>query len=199
MQVSPKMLLIVGAVVAVVVLVLTRSNGSDVASARKETVAAIQQAKVTLLENQELKSRADSALAVAASAEKSAVVAKAEYASAKQALFKAALATPDTCGPVVLAAQKALSEADSVISVREHELAGAIVADSADRKRAEKAEKSLADFIPPATHLVAATDDQSFRARLAKLRPHLFVGVVAGVDAQQKPNAVAGIGLGWQF
>ena len=198
MKLSPSMLLVAGLVVAVVVLVVTRPDGADVALARKETQAAIDHANVVLSQNQSLKQRADSALAVAAVAEKKAVVAQSQLADAKRSLFKAALAAPDTCAPVVLAAQEALNRADDVIHQRTDELAGALAADSADRKRADDAEAALADLKKPAQTLVAETNE-GLLTRLKHLRPELQVGVMGGVDVQGKPNAVVGVGFGWHF
>jgi len=190
-------MLIVVAVVAVAVaaLVITRPEGADVVQARKDVMAAVARAKIVESDNRVLKARADSALATAAKMERVAVAAKQDYAAAKQALFKAALAAPDTCGPVVLAAQQALTEADSVIAARDYELAASLAADSADRKRADDAEAALVDLRKPATALVVAMKPSIWR----RLRPELQAGIVGGVDVTGKPNAVVGVGFGWHF
>lgn len=192
------MLVVAGLVVAVVVLVLTRPDGSDVAQARKDTQLAIAHADQVLFENKSLKTRSDSALAEAAKQEKVAVIASTNLVQAKRELFKAALAAPDTCAPVVLAAQVALKEADNTIEARTRELAAALAADSADRKRADDAEVALIDLKRPAATLVAATN-QGLLARLKRLRPQLSAGVLGGVDIQGKPNAVVGVGLTVHF
>lgn len=188
--------LVVAAVVVVIAaLVLTRPEGTDVTQARNETQAAIARAKIVESDNRVLKLRADSALAIAATAERQAVLASARLVSAKHDLFKAALAAPDTCAPVVLAAQEALNQADSVIDIRTRELAASLAADSADRKRADNAEAALIDLRKPASALVAATRPNIWR----RLRPELHAGVVAGIDATGKPNAVIGVGFGYHF
>lgn len=193
------MLFVVAGLVAVVaVLVITRPDGADVTLARNQTKAAIVRANEVLHENAALKARADSALSEAARQEKLSVAASADLANAKRTLFKAALAAPDTCAPVVLAAQVALADADSVIEHRTRELAAALAADSADRKRADDAEASLIDLKRPAATLVAATN-QGLLARLKRLRPQLSAGVLGGVDIQGKPNAVVGVGLTVHF
>jgi len=181
--------------VAVAVLVITRPEGADVAQARKDVLAAVAHAKIVESDNRILKARADSALIAASKAERVAVAAKADLRESKQALFKAALAAPDTCGPIVLAAQQALNDADSVIAAREHELAASLAADSADRKRADDAEAALSELRKPAMALVTATKPSFWR----KLRPELHAGVTGGIDAHGKPNVVVGIGAGWRF
>lgn len=189
------MIVIVAAVVVIAALVLTRPEGADVVQARKETQAAIAHAKIVESDNRILKARADSALASAADYERKSVVATANLNVAKKALFKAALAAPDTCAPVVLAAQDALNQADSLIDVRTHELAASLAADSADRKRADDAEAALIALRKPAAVLVSATKPNIWR----RLRPEIQAGVLAGADISGKPNAVIGIGLGWHF
>jgi hypothetical protein len=183
------------AVVAVVALVLTRPEGSDVALARMQTAAAIAHAKIVESDNRILKLARDSALERAAQAEKDAVRHAQNLAVAKSKLFKAALSAPDTCAPVVLAAQIAIAEADSVIDARTRELAEVLVAQGKDAKRADAAEDALRKLREPAAVLVQATKPNLWK----KLRPELFVGAVAGIDATGKPNAVAGVGLGWKF
>jgi hypothetical protein len=194
-RMKASMIAIVAAVVVIAALVLTRPEGADVAQARKETQAAIAHAKIVESDNRILKMRADSALAVASDYEKKAVVAAANLTVAKKDLFKAALAAPDTCAPVVLAAQVALSESDKLVDIRTHELAAALAADSADRKRADDAEAALRDLRKPAQALVTASKPSIWR----RLRPELQAGGMAGVDVSGKPNAVIGIGLGWHF
>lgn len=198
MKFSPNMLLVAGLVVAVAVLVVTRPDGADVALARKQTQQAIANANTILAQNKNLKSQADSARAEAASHEQKAQQAQTQLSDAKRALFKAALAAPDTCGPVVLAAQNALADADRVIDERTAALAAMTVTDLKDKKRSDDAEKSLADLSKPAQTLVDVTDN-SLLHRLARLRPTLHAGAMAGVDVTGKPNAVVGIGFGWSF
>lgn len=195
---SPRMLIVAAVVAVVAVLVLTRPEGADVAQARKETAAAIARADGVLAENRMLKSRADSALSEAARQEKLSVAASADLANAKRTLFKAALAAPDTCAPVVLAAQVALADADKLVESRTRELSAALAADAVDRKRADDAEASLIDLKRPAATLVAATN-QGLLARLKRLRPQLSAGVLGGVDIQGKPNAVVGVGITVHF
>lgn len=196
---SPTMLIAAIAVVVIAALVLTRPDGADVAHARAETQKAIALSERVLTENIALKDSRDSALAEAAKYEHSAVDAKHDLADAKRELFKAALAAPDTCGPVVLAAQAALHDADNVINSREHELAAALAADSVDSRRAASAEAALRGLKEPAKALVAATDNSGFLHRLARLRPELQAGIVGGIDVTGKPNAVIGVGFGWHF
>lgn len=195
MKVSPHMLFIAALVAVVAVLVLTRPEGTDVAQARKDTQKAIAHADQVLIENKSLQLQAEQARAQAAQHEKAAVVAESKLADAKSALFKAALAAPDTCAPVVLAAQDALNKADSVIDIRTHELADMTLADLKDKDRADKAESALIDLKRPAQALVIASKPSLLR----RLRPELQAGVIAGVDVTGKPNAVIGIGLGWHF
>lgn len=189
------MLFIAALVAVVAVLVLTRPEGTDVAQARKDTQKAIAHADQVLIENKSLQLQAEQARAQAAQHEKAAVVAESKLADAKSALFKAALAAPDTCAPVVLAAQDALNKADSVIDIRTHELADMTLADLKDKDRADKAESALIDLKRPAQALVVASKPSLLR----RLRPELQAGVIAGVDVTGKPNAVIGIGLGWHF
>lgn len=190
------MLIIAGLVVAVAALVLTRPEGADVAQARKDTQKAIVHANEVLAENKSLQLQAALARAQAAQHEKEAVVAESKFADAKHALYKAALAAPDTCAPVVLAAQEAVRTAEVALDKRTHELADMTLADLKDKDRADKAESALIDLKRPAAQLVVASKPTSL---LRRLRPELQVGVHAGVDIQGKPNAVLGVGFGWHF
>lgn len=189
------MLIVAGLVAAVAVLVSTRPDGADVALARKQTQQAIAHATDVLAVNKSLKVEADSARAEAARHEQKAVQAQSQLAVAKRDLFKAALAAPDTCGPVVLAAQNALAEADKTIAEKNDALISMTVADLKDRDRADKAEEALVGLVKPAKALVSASHESVWH----KLRPELQVGVHAGMDIQGKPNAVVGIGFGWHF
>lgn len=192
------MLLIAGLVAVVAVLVLTRPDGADVAQARKDTQLAIAHADQVLIENKSLQIQAEQARAQAAQHEKEAVVAESKFADAKHALYKAALAAPDTCAPVVLAAQDAVKQAEVALDKRTHELADMTLADLKDKDRADKAESALVDLKKPAQALVVATN-QGLLSRLKRLRPELSAGVMGGVDLQGKPNAVVGIGLTVHF
>lgn len=198
MKVSPMVIVVAAAVVVIAALVFTRPEGTDVARARAAVLAAVAHSQVVERDNHLLKVKSDSSLAIAAQAEKVAALAQHDLASSKAALFRAARAAPDTCGPVVVAAQAALADADKLIDARTTELANAIHADSVDRQRADHAEQALLDLSKPAVMLAAATET-GFLSRLKHLRPQLFAGVVGGVDITGKPSAVAGVGFGWQF
>lgn len=198
MKFSPTMLIVAGLVVVIAVLVLTRPDGADVALARKQTQQAIAHATQVLAENRTLQQQADSARRVAAEYEQKAAQSQTRLADSKRVLFKAALAAPDTCGPVVLAAQNALTQADSVIDARTFALASMTLADLKDKSRADKAEASLAELRAPAQALVAVTNE-GFLARLKRLRPELSAGFLGGVDITGKPNAVVGVGFTVHF
>ncbi len=198
MKFSPTMLIVAVMVVVIAALVLTRPDGADVALARRQTQQAIAQATQVLAQNPTLKQQADSARRAAAAHEQKAQQANIQLAVAKSVLFKAALAAPDTCGPVVLAAQKALASADSVIDQRTAALVDMTLSDLKDSARADKAEAALVALRAPAQALVETTNT-GFLARLKRLRPEMSAGVMGGIDITGKPNAVVGVGFTVHF
>lgn len=137
----------------------------------------------------------DSAKARAASAQR-------RLESSKVKFVVAAAAAPDTCGPVIAAADSALAAADTTIAadsaaLRASERARGILQSSLDSVR------SAARTLAPATINVSAALDNLERAShqpfYLRLLPHPGFGASYGIDAGGIPHLVTGFTLGWTF
>ena len=144
--------------------------------------------------------RADQAEARADRAERRAQVA--DRRSAKSAAKYAAAPVPDTCKALKAAADSALADAQwtadswrSAYNERTEQAAQLATAkDSAEAGR-QAALKSLADLTGASKQLRKAAKP----SLLARITPKVGIGVAAGVDVLQRPNAVVGVTFGWTF
>lgn len=160
----------------------------DAAEAKRATVVALAEIAFVRVERDAAISRAEAATR--------------DAASARRSFSSAASSAPDTCTPVVVAAQAALSKQDSV----EKELREAL---NHSRVIEQRLQQSVDTLLPALTrlqtsagNLVAADKKLANAARtslLVRLLPHPGAGVAFGLDPLGQPRLVTGFTLSWSF
>lgn len=142
-----------------------------------------------------LQKQRDAAAARAAKSEKRSIALDAQF-------HTLAAAAPDTCGPVIAAADSALAVKDSIIAEKDTALAAADTIAARLRLSVDSLRQANANLIP-ATEFLASTQ-AALAAKLThrepfyiRIVPHLGFGLAAGVDALGTPHLIAGITLGW--
>lgn len=171
-------------------------------SAHVAAQAALASGRATLEAAAEYKAQADSALDSARTEHQRATAADRD-ASAHLAAYRALRATaPDTCRPIVLAADN-MALADSVRGAAQ-------VAEIGDLHKSIISLQNRGDTLSvalPAQMAATGRTDAALtnlsRATkptlLSRITPHLGVGLALGVDAAGAPHTIIGVTLGWTF
>lgn len=144
---------------------------------------------------------ADSAKHAADAANARAARAETKLAQRKVTYAAAVLAAPDTCAPVIAAADSALAAADSAIAEKGVAYDSLTVAFDAQKRATASLDSGLVKLVPATENLIAATR----KSWLLKLLPTVdfHIGVDAGLDVfhKGKPWAYVGpsVSIGWTF
>lgn len=162
---------------------------------------AVDFAQTALLYATEQEHVADSARQVAEAANSRADRAEAKLVKAKVSYSVAVAAAPDTCAPVIAAADTALALADSALVARATAYDSLNVAFDAQKRATAALDSGLVKLVPATENLIAATK----KSWLLKLLPSVdfHIGVEAGLDVlnKGKPWAYVGpsVSVGWTF
>lgn len=191
-----RVLIIVAAAVILAGIVAERYSDERLVAERALVAAAVARADSAAQVAAELRAVTDSALAQAARADSAARAVGQRSDSVRVVYRRVAVLAPDTCAPVVAAADSALAAADSV--------AGALRTLAASHEDAARAAIERADVSEAALRDVRAAAGRLERAArpslLSRLTPKPGLGLAAGVNvATGRPAAVLGATLAWRF
>lgn len=109
-------------------------------------------------------------------------------------------AAPDTCAPVIAAANAALAASDSLAGVRAAALASSEKAREILQASVDSLRASAARLVPATVTLSAATltlERKSQPSFFTRIKPRVGFGLAAGADALGQPHLIAGMTLGW--
>ena len=174
----------------------------EAARARDSVTAALQIADNAIKAANRSLDAADSADAARAAAEHRAALAEQHAATVRAAYNTAEHTAPDTCKPVLAAADSLIAAQDSTIADLHVALASDSTAQVKLRAALDTTHAALLGLQKPAAALVVADKVLSVASRKPiwrRLLPDPGIGATAGYDLRGRPNIVTGISLSWHF
>jgi len=179
------------------------ASQAEVQTARMETQRALAEAAAADVISRGAQAHADSLEATVAALNIARSRAHVADSSNRSAFANTAAVAPDTCKPIVAAAQAALASAAHLDTLDKARADTAQLEADSYRESARAALVALANLTAASRNLNSASGELAKQANgpsfLARIAPKVGAGVAAGLNPQGHFDTVAGLTLGWTF